>query len=224
VIISRATLAILKNYNGINTSMVINKGSQQNVVSTTKTVMSTVEIEEDFPVKFGIFDMGQFLNILTSFDEPTLEFHDKYVKITKENQVIKYRYSEPSLITTLSEEAIDKLNKHIKPDCSFTLSKEVLKKLQDIVSILRAEYVMFEGNGESIFIKTFNPKDESDTSFSVENGETDSKFRMIFKFEHLKVLPGDYAVTISRNKLLKFTHSQVALNYIIPCEKDSTFE
>lgn len=224
MIISRATMAILKNFSTINQSMVFIPGNAQNVVSTTKTVMATVKLEESFPVKFGIFDMNQFLNVLSSFDEPELEFHDKYVVISKEKQVMKYRYSEPTLITTLTDEAIEKLNKHIKQDAVFTLPKDVLKKVQDIVSILRAEYLMFEGTGEKIIVRTFNPKDEGDSAFSVENGETNSKFKMIFKFEHLKVLPGDYTVTISRNKLVKFTHSQTELDYIIPCEKDSTFE
>lgn len=224
MIISKPSLAILKNFGTINSSMVFNQGKAQNVVSTTKTVMATVELEEEFPVKFGIFDMNQFLNVLGSFEDPELEFNDKFVKITQGKQVMKYRYSEPSLITTLSEEAITKLNNHIKQDCTFTLPKETLKKVQDIVSIIRAEYLLFEGNGDNIYIKTFNPKDESDTAFSIENGETSNKFKMIFKFEHLKVLPGDYTVIISRQKLLKFTHSQIDLNYIIPCEKDSTFE
>ena len=217
-------MALLKNYATINQSMVFVPGKFQNVVSTTKTVMSTVVLEEDFPVKFGVFDMNQFLNVLSSFDEPEIEFHDRYLKITKDKQVMKYRYSEPSLITTLSDEAVEKLNQHIKQDCVFTLSKDVLKKVQDIVSILRAEYLMLEGTGEKIIVRTFNPKDEGDSAFSVENGDTTNKFKMIFKFEHLKVLPGDYTVTISRNKLVRFTHSQVELNYVIPCEKDSTFE
>lgn len=223
MIISRATMAILKNFTTINQSMVFNTGKSQNVVSTTKTVMATVELEEEFPVKFGIFDMNQFLNVLSSFDEPVLEFNDKFVKISKDKQVIKYRYSEPSLITTLTDEAIEKLSNIIKQDCTFTLQKDVLKKVQDMASVLRAEYLMFEGTGEKIIVRTFNPKDEGDSAFSVENGETTNKFKMIFKFEHLKVLPGDYAVTISKSKLLKFTHNQIELNYIIPCEKDSTF-
>ena len=59
--LSENTLSILKNYAGINSNIVIEKGNTVKTISEAKNVMSSASIVEDFPQAFGIYDLNEFL-------------------------------------------------------------------------------------------------------------------------------------------------------------------
>ena len=88
--LSKETMDILKNYSSINSNIFINSGNRISTISPIKNILSEVEVSETFDVVFGIWDLPKFLGTISIFNDPELEFHEKYVLILNGNSTIKY--------------------------------------------------------------------------------------------------------------------------------------
>ena len=64
--ISKSTIDILKNFSGINGSILVKPGNRLDTISITKNILASAEISETFDVEFGIYDVSEFLNVVTS--------------------------------------------------------------------------------------------------------------------------------------------------------------
>ena len=67
-------------------------------------------------------------------------------------------------------------------------------------------------------------KNATGNSFSEPVGSTDKTFKVNLKVENLKMLPGDYNVSISSKKISRFQSTSSDLVYYVAVEADSTFE
>ena len=63
--LSDNTISILKNFSGINQSLLFKQGNTLKTISVMKNILAEATIEEDFPKDFGIYDLNQFLNGLS---------------------------------------------------------------------------------------------------------------------------------------------------------------
>ena len=54
--LSDKTLTVLKNFAGINNSILVKEGNQLRTISVAKNILAEAYIEEDFPRQFGIYD------------------------------------------------------------------------------------------------------------------------------------------------------------------------
>ena len=80
--LSVQTLALLKNFSGINQSILFKKGRSLRTISVMKNILAEVTINEEIPQDFGIYDLNQFLNGLSLHQSPDLDFtNDGYVVI-----------------------------------------------------------------------------------------------------------------------------------------------
>ena len=70
--LSDSTLAVLKNFAGINNSILVKKGNQLRTISVAKNILAEAEIPEDFPRDVAIYDLNQFLNGLSLHQDPCL--------------------------------------------------------------------------------------------------------------------------------------------------------
>ena len=79
-----STLAVLKNFAGINNSILVKKGNQLRTISVAKNILAEAEIPEDFPRDVAIYDLNQFLNGLSLHTDPDLDFsQDTYLTISE---------------------------------------------------------------------------------------------------------------------------------------------
>ena len=216
---SEKTLEILKNYSLINPSMMFRKGSVLKTVSPLKTVFSSASIAEEIPRDFAIYDMSKFLASLTLFKEPTLIFEEKYLTIYEGSQKVNFTYADPSMIVTVDATKGD--IRMPSEDISFTLNSNDLQRLLKFLSVLSLPEISITGDGSKIYIKTVNSKDRTSDNFSIEVGETDKEFNIIYKSDNLKFINGDYEITLSMEGLARFTTGSVS--YYIMCESNSTF-
>ena len=46
-----------------------------------RNVLSSKTVSENFPKEFGIYDLNEFLNVLTLVDKPHLTFEDDFVTV-----------------------------------------------------------------------------------------------------------------------------------------------
>ena len=75
--LSDQTLNILKNFAGINNSILVKEGLQLRTISVAKNILAEARIEEEFPRDFAIYDLNQFLNGLGLHQDPELEFTEE---------------------------------------------------------------------------------------------------------------------------------------------------
>ena len=69
------TLMVLKNFAGINNSILVKKGTQLRTISVAKNILAEAEIApEEFPRDFAIYDLNQFLNGLGLHQDPDLDY------------------------------------------------------------------------------------------------------------------------------------------------------
>ena len=60
--LSDSTLTVLKNFAGINNSILVKEGNQLRTISVAKNILAEADITEDFPRDVAIYDHNQFLN------------------------------------------------------------------------------------------------------------------------------------------------------------------
>ena len=89
--LSDSTLTVLKNFAGINNSILVKEGSQLRTISVAKNILAEAEIPEDFPRDVAIYDLNQFLNGLSLHQDPNLDFtEDAYISIEEGKRRVKY--------------------------------------------------------------------------------------------------------------------------------------
>ena len=80
--LSDNTLTILKNFAGINNSILVKEGNRLRTISVAKNILAEADITEEFPRDFAIYDLNQFLNGLSLHSDPDLDYNeDSYLSI-----------------------------------------------------------------------------------------------------------------------------------------------
>lgn len=216
--LSKETIALFKNFAGINSNLLLKSGSKLATISAQKNVMADATVAETFP-DFGIYDLNEFLGAMSLFDDPDLDFQDKYVTIKQGSMSIKY-FAADATVLTAPQKAIT----FPEAEIGFTISADKLNMIHKTASVLRAADVSIVGDGSTVTIVVGDKKNASGNSFSEPVGSTDKTFKVNLKVENLKMLPGDYEVSISSKKISRFKSTATDLVYYVAVEADSTFE
>ena len=219
--LSDKTLSLLKNFSGINQSILFKEGDKLRTISVMKNILAEATITETFPKDFGIYDLNQFLNGLNLHQTPELDFeNDKYVMIREGKSRSKYFFADPSVIVTPPDKEI------LLPseDVCFVLNTQQLDKLLKAAAIYQLPDLSAVGEVGVVKLVVRDKKNDTSNDFSIVVGETDSIFTFNFKVENIKILPGSYEVVISQKLLSRFTSTDRDLKYYIAMEPDSVFE
>src|SRR6056300_367309 len=105
--LSDNALAILKNFAGINNSILVKQGNKLRTISIAKNILSEAEILEEFPRDFAIYDLNQFLNGLSLHQDPDLDFSgETHITIRDGKRRVKYFYADPNVIVSPPEKQI----------------------------------------------------------------------------------------------------------------------
>jgi ribosomal protein L28 len=215
--LSKETLALFKNFAGINGNLLLKQGNKLATISAQKNVMADAVVSETFP-DFGIYDLNEFLGAMSLFEDPELDFDAKYVTIKQGNMSIKY-FAADATVLTAPQKSITFPN----ADIEFTMTAAMLNMIHKTASVLRASDVSIVGDGTTITAVVGDKKNATGNSFSEPVGSTDKSFKVNLKVENLKMLPGEYTVSISSKKISRFK-SAGDLVYYVAVESDSTFD
>jgi hypothetical protein len=214
----------LKNFASINQGIFFKQGKTIKTVSPQKNIMAEVTVDEEFPVDFGVYDLNNFLSVISLHkDDPTLNFEDKNVLISglKGRSKIKYRFCEPTMIVIPPEKNIVMP----EPEIKFTLSAEDFDWILRAASVLSSPHIAIESDGQKVFVSTLDLQNDSAHTDSIEiaDGNGDN-YRMIFKTENLKMISGSYEVSLSSKGISHFKNKNKNLQYWITTEAGSKYE
>ena len=220
--ISNKTLDVLKNFSEINQSILIKKGKKLKTVSALKNILAHAEVEDDFPQDFAIYQLNEFIGVLSTMNNPNLTFHDKYVMLSQENGACtKYFYAEPTVVISPEKDITMP-----SEDINFTLLEKQYNDLLKMSSILQLNDILVKGcpksNGQ--YLAVTNKKNDTSNDYSIKVGEgVTEPYKMYFKTENLKMVVGDYNVHISSKGISHFENMNIKLDYWIALEPDSNY-
>ena len=218
--LSDNALAILKNFAGINNSILVKQGNKLRTISVAKNILAEATVTEEFSKDFGIYDLNQFLNGLSLHQSADLDFtNDQYVVIKEGKMRSKYFFADPTVIVAPPEKEI----KLPTEDVCFVLTSQQLEKLKKAASVYQLPDISAIGENGVVKLVARDKKNDTSNDYAVVVGETDSTFSFNFKVENIKVLPGTYEVVVSQKLLSRFTSKNQDLTYYIALEPDSTF-
>jgi hypothetical protein len=147
-----------------------------------------------------------------------LDFSDKFVTIKEGGNAIKYFAADASVLTVPTRKI-----SFPEAEVEFTLTSTMLNMIHRTASVLRATDLQIIGDGEKIVVQVGDKKNLTGNSYNAHVGSTDKTFQANLKVENMKMLPGDYIVSISSKKISRFKASTSELVYYVAVEADSTF-
>ena len=218
--LSEKTLTVLKNFAGINNSILVKQGTQLRTMSVAKNILAEAEIDEEFSRQFGVYDLNQFLNGLSLHQDPDLDFtEESYLTIREGKRRVKYFFADPQVIISPPDKQITLPSE----DVHFELESSALDKLLKAAAVYQLPDLCVVGEAGVVRIVVRDKKNDTSNSYSVDVGETDKEFSFNFKVENIKIIPGSYDVVVSSKLLSEFKNTTYNLKYYIALEPDSTF-
>ena len=218
--LSDNTLTILKNFAGINNSILVKEGTKLRTISVAKNILAEADINEEFPRDFAIYDLNQFLNGLSLHSDPDLDFKEEsYLSIREGKRRVKYFFADPNVIIAPPEKEINLPSQ----DVCFQLDSTSLEKLVKAAAVYQLPDLSAIGEAGVVKLVVRDKKNDTSNEYAIVVGETDQEFTFNFKVENIKIIPGAYDVVVSSKLLSKFTNTRYNLTYYIALEPDSTF-
>lgn len=225
--LSEPTLKILKNFAGINPSILIRHGSMMSTQSIAGNILAEANIEEEFPVEFALYDLIEFLNTLKLFSSPILDFtesENNFMYICEEDNIdFKVRYTffkKERIVYPERRPVIENI------DVSFNLDFVTLDSIMKASNVMQLPYLIILPNKKEdmITIEVTDIKNTSSNKFSIGIdgiSPPKKKFRLVFKMDVFKLLPNNYNVSISGNKVASFESD--VIDYYIGLDVNSKF-
>jgi len=218
--LSDSTLTVLKNFAGINNSILVKEGKKLRTISVAKNILAEANITEEFPRDVAIYDLNQFLNGLSLHSDPDLDFTpDSYITIKEGKRRVKYFYADPQVITAPPEKEINLPTE----DVCFQLDSTALDKLLKAAAVYQLPDLSAVGEAGVVKLVVRDKRNDTSNEYAVVVGETDAVFTFNFRVENIKIIPGAYDVVVSSKLLSKFSNTRYDLQYYIALEPDSTF-
>ena len=217
--ISNETLDILRNFSSINSGITVKAGNELVTVSTMKNIFAKAVVDESFEKDHSIYDLSEYLGAVSLFDRPNFDFNAEKVTVSEGDNSVTYYYADPQMVISPTKEITMP-----EPEVSFDLDKDVLDSLLKASSVLSLPDMVLSSDGQSVVLTVKDKKNSTSNVFSKTvaqgNGST---FEMFLRMENMKMIPGDYTVFVSSKGIAHFTNRNVAVEYFIALEPDSTY-
>ena len=225
--LSNETVSVLKNFSTINQNLVIKSGNSISTISAQKNIIAKATVKETFPQDFAIYDLNEFLAVLSLFEKPDLEFRDDFVVITENGSATKsskYWYSDSSVVTTTTKDITMP-----ESEITFSFDNGLLFDVQKAASVIGVPDMVLEAMsvGKAI-LKVTDKKNPTanDYAVGIDVNNKDGKdlpYKFWFKVENLKLLPGSYNVQVSSKKISYFKNTNIDVEYFIALEPESKY-
>jgi hypothetical protein len=220
MVLTEKTLQVLKNYSNINRNILIKEGNVLKTISEALNVFASAEVDMTFPRTFGIYDLNEFLNVISLADSPRLTFENEHVLITDGTgrSKIKYFYAAQDTITCPKKDPTMPSEANI----SFVLDSETLSRIKRAASVLGHTELSVSVDNGLLNLSVIDSSDKTSNVFSIYVDGTfiDSDFELVFNISNLKMIDGDYDVKISNQRFIShFVNRDNGVQYWVALEK-----
>lgn len=221
------TVEVLQNFSNINPQFVFQPGKTVQTISPSNTLMASAELGVEFPSTFGIYDLNVFLNTLSLVDSPRLKFDDadecQYVSISDQTgrSGVRYYSSALNLLKYPTKRVMMPENTEVK----FVIDRGTLSKVKRAASIFGHTEVCVSVIDNALTLSVVDRKESTSNAFStaVEGEYEDPNFNFIFLISNLKMIDGDYAVSVSSKMLSHWKNLEKPVEYWCAVESESTY-
>lgn len=213
--LSTKTIQILKNFSGINQSIIVAAGHELVTVSDSKVIIGYAEIEEEFPKDFAIYDLNKFINCINLFKEPELEFFDDRLSIISGDSSTEYFYADPDVLTKPPKSRFELPS----IDVSVLLTAEHMSGIVKSATNLSLPDISLIADGKKMKLLVHNNSIKTGNKFIIDFGKTEFVCNANLKIEHLKFLPGAYYLEICKQGIAQFTSEDIDLTYFVTLQE-----
>lgn len=207
------TLSVLKNFSTINSGLVISPGTSQKTMSPERSIFVQAELENDFPIQFGIYDLNLFLGNIATMNNPELSFTPEYVSMSDGTFTLNYKPCLPELIISPPE------NKKLSlpsVDVKFDMSNTVLTKILRLATMNNLPSLSILGKSGSLYLQAHDKNNASANHIQSKIDDwSGESFLATFKSANLKIIPDDYVVEMKANTFAIFTSKTRNIQYFI---------
>ena len=217
--ISNDTRNVLKNFSTINSGIRVKSGNKLETISNMKNILAVATVNESFPQDFSIYNLPEFLGATSLLSDPEFEFGDTSLTVADDNSSLAYFYASEGMVT-----APDKMITMPDAEIVINLYSSLLSELQKAASVLGVNDMVLSSDGTVIRLEVTDKKNPTSNTFSRIVGEGNGvSYTMNFKIENLKVLDGNYEVSVSSKGISHFNNTDIDLEYFIALEPDSKY-
>ena len=217
--ISNDTRNVLKNFSTINSGIRVKSGNKLETISNMKNILAVATVNESFPQDFSIYNLPEFLGATSLLSDPEFEFGDTSLTVADDNSSLAYFYASEGMVT-----APDKMITMPDAEIVINLSSSLLSELQKAASVLGVNDMVLSSDGTVIRLEVTDKKNPTSNKFSRIVGEGNGvSYTMNFKIENLKVLDGNYEVSVSSKGISHFNNTDIDMEYFIALEPDSKY-
>lgn len=215
--ISDKTVKILQNFATINQGIVFNPGRTIRTIieDGSGSVFAEATIDETLEHTFGVYDLKKLLNLLSLSKNPDLSVTDTHLKIKGDKSVVSLRHTNTKLIKTPPD-----LNIVTTYFVTFPMSVLDLKWVFNTSTILGTKHIAFRGENGKLTCDVSDVEGRIVDEGSLELGATEHTFKAVLLVDKLKLVSGDYDVSISNRGALLFSSKNTKLKYWISLLKE----
>ena len=211
------TLQILKNFASINPSLLFKPGNVLKTMAPTKQILAKATVPQTFESEFAIYELSKFIGVLSLFNDPELRIEDKLMTIQSGRSKMRYAFADPSTIIIPPEKEV----KLSTPLVTLTITASVFNDVMKAAALLKQPEVAFIAKDGELTLSAIDSSNKTKDPYDISLMPYDGSFTMIFKVEHMKPLPGDYEVTITKG--ISYWKGE-DVEYYIVSEHNSKFD
>jgi hypothetical protein len=213
----------------INQTLLFPPGKKLITRSVKKQTYAEATITEEFPIritgeKITIYDLNQFLSVVTQFEKPTLNFDEasEYVKIADESggMSVKFHYGDESLAYIPDPNKVIGLP---STEVNFKLTEKDFRQITNMARTLGTPELALKSDGKILKLVTMDSINSATntTDLPIGDAPSDTPFTFVWKIDYLKLIPGTYDVSVSKAGLSRFKHADMPIVYHIVLEAKS---
>jgi hypothetical protein len=112
------------------------------------------------------------------------------------------------------------------PEVGVNIEEDKLNQIRKAAAVLGHTELAITGNNGLIIASVLDTRDSTSNLFEVELDKDNScknEFNFVVSIPNLKLLPGDYFVSISSKLISNWTNSNYPVDYFIALEKNSSY-
>tara|TARA_R110000796_G_scaffold250202_1_gene378868 strand:- start:414 stop:1082 length:669 start_codon:yes stop_codon:yes gene_type:complete len=217
--LSDNTLKLLNNFSTINSGITVKAGNEITTVSAMKNIFAKAVVEENFETEHSIYDLSEYLGAVSLFDTPDFVFNGESVDVIEGDNSVKYYYADPQMVISPQKDIVMP-----EAEISFDLDEGILSALLKASSVLSLPDMVLSSDGTTVNLTVKDKKNATSNVYSrtVAQGNG-STYEMFLRMDNIKVVGGDYTVFVSSKGIAHFTNRNIAVEYFIALEPDSTY-